>query len=172
MKYIRLYESFSQSTILYLHGLNSFPWADRIEIMKSSGANVIASELDYEKEDASKIALDIMKNNKITHLVGHSMGGLLAFHLSNIYDLPVLMFNPAFGSKNAKLVTIDSTTSSLSKNKYAVVGMSDDVIDPNVQIENLSKANAKIWKIQMLGHRISPTIFQTYFQKFAEATNI
>lgn len=170
MKNLKLYEDFGKSKILYLHGLDSQPWADRIDIIKGSGANVVAPHLDYRNTDAVKVALEIMEKGDITHLVGHSMGGLLSFFLSNRYKVPALMFNPAFGSKNAVFVTRDEFKEEPFAEQYAVVGMKDEVIDPQTQLANLK--HATIWKEPELVHRIPPNIYQKYYNIFVQEANI
>ena len=45
--------------ILYIHGLNSFPHPERLEILKAKGHQTFALHLDYEKEPQT---FEILKN--------------------------------------------------------------------------------------------------------------
>ncbi len=173
MKYLKLFEEhFNKSKILFLHGLDSKPFEDRTNIMEASGAIVISPHINYRNGDSSKIAENIIEEENITHLAGHSMGGILSYYLSNKYKLPVLMFNPAFRDHDSEffgdikyLKKFDPYTE-----QFAVVGMKDDVILPKKQLENLK--HATVWKVENLGHRIDPTTFKKYFEIFCEKTNI
>lgn len=175
MKNIKLFEDFNTAKVLYLHGLDSTPYKDRVDILAQTGAEIIAPQFDYRKEDAASRAAGIIEDRGVTHLIGHSMGGLLAYYMSNRYEIPALMFNPAFGSKNDKLL-LDSPTIKAAENmqpntsQYLVVGMDDDVISPADQIRALD--HAIILKIPGMGHSIPPDIFGKYVRIFADMTDI
>jgi hypothetical protein len=160
------------SKVLLLHGLNSQPFPDRMAILRASGAEVFGPHIDYHKEDCVKIAMEIIDKEKITHLVGHSLGGILSYFMSNLYKIPTLMFNPAFRYEN---ISYFSEMKPLEKlpifdRQYAVVGMQDDVINPDMQIANLK--HATVWTEEELGHRIDPTTFKKYFEEFCKLENI
>lgn len=165
-------KAFGASKILFLHGLNSKPYADRVAILKSSGAEIFAPHIDYIKEDEIAIATEIIEKEGVTHLVGHSLGGILSYYLSNKYKIPALMFNPAFGSQNTKYFEQIDTMKNLPifKEQFTVVGMNDVVINPFVQIAHLK--HATVWKVGDLGHTIDPTTFKKYFDMFCELTKV
>jgi hypothetical protein len=160
------------SKVLFLHGLNSRPYEDRIEILKASGAEVFCPHIDYNKDDEITIAIDIIEKKGITHLVGHSLGGILAYYLSNKFKLPALMFNPAFGEGNIKYFEEIDMVKNLPiyKEQFAVVGMQDDVVNPFLQLAHLK--HATVWKVGDLGHKIDPATYKKYFEIFCEKTNI
>lgn len=160
------------SKVLFLHGYGSKPYEDRIEILKASGAEIFCPHIDYDKDDEISIAMDIIEKEKITHLVGHSLGGILSFYMSNKYKIPALMFNPAFGKNNTDYFEQFETVKNLPiyKEQFAAVGMNDDVVNPFVQIANLK--HATVWKVGDLGHKIDPDTYRKYFEMFCEKTNI
>lgn len=169
---IKLFESFDSSKILFLHGLDSKPYEDRIEMLQSTGAEVFAPHINYREEDGLDRALKIIEREGITHLVGHSIGGLLAFYLSNTFHLPALMFNPAFGSKNDKLIIRPGRLSEEPYDQqYAVVGLKDDVVSPDKQLANLKYAKV-VWTVEDMGHGVPPRIFKKYLDSFANETDI
>ena len=173
MKHLKLFEEeTSHSKVLFLHGLDSRPYEDRVEILKASGADIFAPHIDYRKDDEIEIATAIIESEGITHLVGHSLGGILSYYMSNKYKIPTLMFNPAFGSSNMKYFEEIDKVKDLPvyKEQYAVVGMNDDVVNPFTQIANLK--HATVWKVGDLGHKIDPTTYRKYFEIFCEKTNI
>jgi hypothetical protein len=173
--------SFMENKILFLHGLNSKPWQDRVDILESAGVKVFAPHIIYGQQDEVTIARGIIEKERITHLVGHSLGGILCYYLSNLYNIPTLMFNPAFCFSNKHYFENFRGLSSLEsfekqyaldllKKQFAVVGMCDDVVLPAAQISGLS--GATIYKIPDLGHKISPDIFKKYFDIFTKEANI
>jgi len=168
MKHIRLFENFSGKTIFHLHGLDSQPWPDRVKIMQENGARVIAPQVNYRTEDVYAMAQEIIAKEKPDALVGHSMGALLLYYLSNEHKIDALLFNPAFGSKNAHLLKIPKYEMDLPpfERQMAVVGLKDDVIDPQKQIEMMK--HGFVYEEPDLGHRIDPDTFQKYFALFKE----
>jgi hypothetical protein len=173
MKYLKLFEEeATHSKVLFLHGLDSRPYEDRVEILKASGADIFAPHIDYRKDDEIAIATGIIEKEGITHLVGHSLGGILSYYMSNKYKIPALLFNPAFGSENQKYFEQIDAVKNLPvfPDQYAVVGMQDEVVNPFVMLANLK--HAKVWKVGDLPHRIQPSTYKEYFDKFCELTNI
>lgn len=173
MKHIKLFEQeTAHSKVLFLHGLDSRPYEDRVEILKASGAEVFAPHINYREDDETGTAMAIIEKEGITHLVGHSLGGILSFYMSNKYKIPALMFNPAFGSHNLKYFGEHPELRDLPifKNQYAVVGMNDTVVNPFVQLANLK--HATVWKVGDLGHKIDPDTYRKYFEIFCEKENI
>ena len=169
----------SGSKVLFLHGMNSRPYEDRMEIMHATGAKVFAPHIDYSMTDGVDEAIEIIEKEGISHLAGHSLGGIIAYYLSNRYRIPALLFNPAFGKLNTdyfnrvfeeRLNFVGPGNSRMPFDyQFAVVGMKDDVVDPFVQLQSLK--HATVWKEEELTHKIDPTTFKKYFDKFCALTN-
>jgi hypothetical protein len=173
MKHMKLFEEVtSHSKVLFLHGLDSRPYEDRVEILKASGAEIFAPHINYRQDDEVSIAIDIIEKEGITHLVGHSLGGILAHYLSNVYEIPALMFNPAFGEHNVKYFSENPALAyrPVFERQYAVVGINDDVVNPFVQLAHLKEAT--VWKVGDLGHKIDPATYKKYFEIFCKKENI
>jgi pimeloyl-ACP methyl ester carboxylesterase len=152
--------------------MNSRPWEDRVAIMKASGAEVFAPHINYQTDDEIAIAMGIIEKEGITHLVGHSLGGILSYYMSNKYKIPALMYNPAFGAENMKYFEQIDAVKNLPvfDRQYAVVGMMDEVVNPFTMLANLK--HATVWKVPDLPHRLKPEEYETYFLKFCELENI
>lgn len=170
MTHIALFEDFKErKTVFYLHGLGSSPWKDRVDIMKSQGAFVIAPQFFYEAKPLWDTFCEIIEMHKPDCVVGHSFGGLMSYYLSNKYQIPALMFMPAFGSKNLHLQPIPKEVLDLPacKDKMAVIGLKDDVVDPHVQMKAL-KDKAETFLEPNVGHTIPPDVFEKYYLKFVK----
>lgn len=172
MIHIKPFNEDKHSKVLFLHGLNSRPYEDRVEILKASGAEIFAPHINYQTDDEVAIATGIIEKEGITHLVGHSLGGILSYFMSNKYMIPALMFNPAFGSSNLSYFEQYDVLKNLPvyEDQYAVVGMNDDVVNPFTQLRSLK--HATVWKVGDLGHKIDPATYRKYFEIFCEKTNI
>jgi predicted esterase YcpF (UPF0227 family) len=147
----------SKTNILYIHGLNGNP--NESDILKADNVNIISKKIDYDNIDI----LDELLKEKIDAVIGHSLGGLLAYHISNIKKIPSLLFNPAFEDTVIKFnIPVEKK---LNKNQIAVIGLQDDVILAETQIKNLKKSDCKIY-IENIGHDISDDIKTIYFNMF------
>lgn len=175
MEHLFLFEDFkSKKKLLYLHGLGAKPRQARIDIM-----NVFVSALTplfhYEEKPSWDAIVEIMNIHKPDAVGGSSLGGYLAFHVSNLYKVPGLLFNPALGETTSDGVEIskrqpvpnDVKTLPLYVRKMAVVGMKDDVVDPKMQLEKL-KGIERIIKDKDMGHGVPDDKFKNYFSEFYE----
>ena len=174
MRHLSLYEKFGKEEddkILYLHGLDSSPWKDRVDILKSTGAFVVAPQFNYREQIVWKQLEELHKENHFDAVVGHSLGGYLAYYFSNYFKIPALMFMPAFGSRKSDIDELQPLPKEVMnalpyKDQMAVVGMKDDVVHPKVQIRFLERTNAEIFREPNEGHRFAPSLFQKYVDKF------
>lgn len=168
----------SSKNVLYLHGLDSSSEKDGIDDLKSEYAdtvNFITPSLDYR--DRSKSIWEkiekIIQEKKPVAVIGHSLGGYLAYYVSNKYEIPALMLNPAFKDKDlnllSKATSLPKETKELSpyKNQMAVIGSEDDVISPEDQKKELEKGNAEIFT-EKIGHDIPAKVLKKYVKMFVE----
>jgi len=81
--------------ILYLHGLDGHLSNDKRIALEKYG-RVIGPQTDYRISDCNiEILTDQYQQEQIDIVIGNSMGGLMAYHISLAYGTPCLIFNPA-----------------------------------------------------------------------------
>lgn len=88
--------------IIYLHGFNSSPQSIKAQALKTWLAhNHPAIELEIPKQANTPLATKkileqlIAQQNQPIGLIGSSLGGYLATWLSQTYNLPAVLINPA-----------------------------------------------------------------------------
>lgn len=157
--------------ILYIHGLDSHPKEDKNKIMEKYSDRVIAPKLDHRGGPLFGKLSSIIKKEKIDLIIGSSMGGYLGYHLSNLFKLPSLLFNPALHSERAdefqpvpKIVKEEQY-----KDKMVILGKDDDIIDPKITIPMIKGKVSKIYLVPGLGHRIPLFEFEKYFDEFYDS---
>ena len=63
---------------LYIHGLDSSPLKEKLDILKASGMNVFALHIDYRNQKNSYDLLEnFAKKNEINFIVDSSLGGYI-----------------------------------------------------------------------------------------------
>ena len=144
--------------ILFLHGYGSKPFQDRIDILSKYG-EVHSPHLFYDKDgdQQARMIADLYEPDCI---IGHSHGGQLAYRISLETMMPVLLFNPALGSK-------------LNPNPktYMVTGTDDKIIPANKQL-NFARSTFGVSMrdvvhlVEGLDHGIPPWVFEEYTAKF------
>jgi len=153
---------------VYIHGLDSEPRPEKMEIMKQAGFDVYAIQINYrENKDAYVELKKLIFDKKAEFIIGSSFGGMLGYWLSEELSIPALLFNPAmvFQSVQVNLPKIDLFNCPM---RMVVLGEQDDVIDPvkNKQFFNSKQRTGltqKILSCSWLGHSID-------FQTFEEMT--
>jgi len=155
--------------ILYIHGLDSSPKPEKIEVLKQYG-RVVGLHLDYKKEENPfKLLNDTILNENISHIVGSSLGGFLGFWLGEKNSLPCLLFNPALGMRSID-VQVERNYNKCPK-RLIVLGEQDDVVLPYHTIEFLrpfsrKKTQQEIIIDSTMEHRISDENFVKYVRYF------
>ena len=142
--------------VLYLHGLRSTPEKDHVDSIK--GFEIISPTFKYEVKPLFDDLCELISKDKI-----QAIGGYLAFHLANCLKIKALVFNPAFGDKRIEKIQ-PVKNCELFKQQIAVVGMSDNVINPNTQIKSLSGID-HIYK-ESSDHKINREILSKYSEIF------
>lgn len=141
MQYILEYNKFNQKTILYLHGLDAQK-DHKIEIQEKYkkivndlGFNYVSIMVDYKKDNV----WDIISKINIDGVIGHSLGGYMAYQLSNFIKIPSLLLMPSFDKNDIKLQSIPSNVKNTSffKKKIALIGGRDKEVDLTLQEKNL-----------------------------------
>lgn len=161
--------------ILFLHGLMSSNQSKKIDWLKKEGHNVFHPLLNY-KDDGKIIFKDLnklIKDNQIELIVGSSMGGYLAYHLSNLNNMRSLIFNPSLSISKRNALRPEITHTINDSNHHTVVmGRLDDVVIPRDTISYLEDENANFTDFyEEYGHRTPLITFQKYCNKLLESKN-
>lgn len=150
------------SKTLYIQGLDGFLSEEKRSIL-SKYTQVIAPIMDYRANpQAYYNLLSKAKEEKVDIIIGTSMGGCMAYHLSLHLSLPSLLFNPALPFRS---VGIDLPVQDKVRETYlhVVIGGQDDIIDPLQNVTWLAtheKGDMDIRWRNTLGHRIPLDVFE------------
>lgn len=150
--------------ILYLHGLMSTNKSQKTEWLKETHL-VFNPVLNY-KEDSKTIFKDLellCEQNKIDLIIGSSMGGYLAYHLSQKFNIPSLLFNPSLEKNSIKKPHVDPVRNSIVKHTI-VLGENDEIVIPSETLKFLE--NRKInfaHTFETNGHRTPFEVFKKHF---------
>lgn len=152
--------------VIYIHGFQSSPRKDKLDILNKYFDEVFGPEIDWENEDERvglyKNLSSIIKKHNITHIVGSSMGGQMAFYLATNLNKRALCFNPAF---NLRYFDLGYPKNKSFDGKIDIIlGKNDDVVDPNRTISFLDTEGYKKDSIEIeslnIGHSINLESFE------------
>lgn len=162
MDYILEYKKFNRN-ILYLHGLDGELNKDYKKIIHDLGFNYIGISVDYHTDNV----WDIISKIDIDGVIGHSLGGYMAYYLSNFKKIPALLLMPSFDKQDIKLQTIPGNVKQMKeyKDKIALIGSKDVSVNKKLQKENLK--NVKIYEEEMQ-HDLTNPIFKKYAKIFID----
>ena len=150
--------------ILYLHGLKGSLSPEKRIVLEQYG-EVFSPTIDYEKESNVISGISASFNlHDIDIVIGSSMGGFTGYYVSNQYQCPALLFNPALAERSVyqEIPEIEHKKSSL---KQIVLGALDDVVNPVEIFQFLGNTIAfnpeyNIHLRNNLAHRIPIEIFK------------
>lgn len=148
--------------ILYLHGLESSNVGDKVDFLKER-AIVNAPAIDYSKPSLEEELMYIVEKFSPDVIIGSSMGGHVGLMLANYYNIEAIVFNPAIHSRSIepKLDRLEAKDPRFSFQPLIVLGMEDDVIDPNVSKEIFDGVDFdhEIIEVEGMGHRVPFDVF-------------
>lgn len=155
---------------LYIHGFQSSPLPAKVSILESEFDQVFAPFIDWEDESRRTSLFselnNLIKSEGITHVIGSSMGGQMAFYLATRNNIKGLCFNPAFGLRYSDFGYVLSKD--FDSNILITLGSQDDVVDPERSHEFL-RSNGIYDKVEIetidMGHQISTDIFERQTKK-------
>lgn len=162
MKHMMLYEKWRENpTILFLHGLDGSIDNEQLAILDELGYNVLSLTLDYRNVNA----WDILKDIKVDGVIGHSLGGFMAYYFSNFKKIPCLMFMPDFGQEMHGIQKLNKDILNLScfKDKMVIVGIEDEDVD--IAANDKILKGIKINKVKS-DHMPSLEVFKKYSKEF------
>jgi len=152
--------------IIYIHGLLSSNNSSKTEWLKQANHTVFNPLLNY-KEDSKTIFSDLEKlcdQYRIDLIIGSSMGGWLAYNLSNKYNIPSLLFNPSLKMNNVakpdvKVVENDRVLHTV------VLGKNDNVVIPLHTINFLENRKSNFrYTFEQNGHRTPFEVFRKHLK--------
>jgi len=151
---------------LYIHGFDSFPVPEKIQILRNAGLEVIAPHLDYRNQpDLYQLLKEIVISENIEFLIGSSLGGFTAFWLAEDLGLPCLLFNPAMSFGDLFKKHLPEIPNHLCPARFVVIGAKDETVDPSTNqafFENLTSESChqRVIICQWLGHQIDFATFE------------
>jgi pimeloyl-ACP methyl ester carboxylesterase len=154
---------------LYIHGYQSSPVKEKVDILKENFEDVFAPFIDWD-DKKTRISLfkdlsNLINERGITHVIGSSMGGQMAFYLASYNDINCLAFNPAFGYRFNDL-GLDLGDKKLSKKIVIALGSKDTVIPSYTSIKFLYDNHFRVSEnlivnVLPIGHQIDLDTFRT-----------
>jgi hypothetical protein len=168
MKNVKLFEEFTSSKkkpiVLLLHGLDGTIDSEQLDILNRYDIEAVALGLDYRKYNVwsllNKINPDIV--------IGHSLGGYLAYHLSNVKRIPALLLMPDFGKEMEQLQAVP-TGEMFVKNKIALIGTNDNDVDKNLQKSTLKGVTLYYENVD---HDVPAPLFEKYVKVLFDEVGI
>lgn len=120
---------------LYIHGLDSYPIPEKLEMLESYSLDVVALHMDYRTEkNVYQTLRKYAQEEQVEFLVGSSLGGFLANWLGEDLGLPCLLFNPAMSYSDSLDEYMPEITNRLCPARFVVIGAFDDTIDPEENV--------------------------------------
>jgi len=152
--------------ILFLHGLESKPGCEKVQLLQSLGHIVQSPRIEYKDDKSYENLYKLTRYNNYDVIIGSSMGGWFAWNLGKELGIPVLLLNPAVHSRSIELnhIDIEAVRESKPSKVFLALGLYDDVIDPNETLEWLNHNDRLDWnpnncKMGGYGHRTSVDMF-------------
>jgi hypothetical protein len=155
--------------ILYLHGLESKQGGTKVDFMSSNNL-VHAPSLDYKNEETYNSLLSIIQEIDFDLIVGSSMGGFMAMHLSTLVNVQTILFNPSLTPTKDKIYGghhFYKNGDVISPNPIVAVGRYDKVINP-FELKEYFVNQLKIKHFFMLniGHKVDLIHFKDIYNKY------
>ncbi|WP_316849057.1 YqiA/YcfP family alpha/beta fold hydrolase [Pedobacter agri] len=156
--------------ILYFHGLDGHLSDDKRVALEKYGA-VIGPQINYRLSDRNvEILTDQYHQEQIDIVIGNSMGGLMAYHISLAYGTPCLIFNPALPYTSVPQ-QIPDIRRERTEMLQIVLGKLDEVINYHDTMKFLEETVApnveyKLHIHSTLPHRIDIATFEEELDSF------
>ena len=161
MKHLKIFEEHrNRPVILYLHGLDGNLGKTKL-LFNNVDVQYLGISTDYRLGSIWDVICDM----KIDGVIGHSMGGNLAYFLSNFKNIPCLMFMPCFDDETFDIQSIPSDVILLPQTdrKMTVIGSLDDAVNAEKQMKYIN--GTEIFKHKM-GHTLTTDIYYYYCKMF------
>ena len=140
--------------ILFLHGLESPAVSERTDYLNSLGYRVFSPVIPYGTPYCYDNILNMAIMFKPDLIIGSSMGGYFAYHISTHIDVPILLLNPGLHHRPKKAhYNIEVKDGPYRPKHYVLLGLADIVIPPAQTI--------KEYEAQFNGARAFPYLIET-----------
>ena len=152
--------------ILYLHGLESSVGGPKVEYLENLGHKVHAPDMCWDVGgNFISIADHIAYEDDFDLIVGSSMGGYFAYELGKMFNIPVLLLNPALHSRSIEPKVISNQNA--DPLIFLGVGAWDDVINCVKTLDYLDEHAPYFLRSNCLigdhGHQTPLDFFQKVF---------
>lgn len=163
--------------VLYIHGFESSPTPAKTSALADLGCTVIAPQIHYKENRGTYERLKgLIEFFQVDWLIGSSLGGYTAFWLSQEFQIPALLFNPAlpFSKIDPGLIPHPQPIHYLKQ--VIFFGLKDTTVDPKttkrwIQSNILGDGISYI-EYPENGHQISIKVFKEVIQQAAEQLEI
>lgn len=150
--------------ILYIHGLESTPHPQKMDILAKRGHEVTAPHVKFtEYKDTNEpyqLLRDLAVKENVEFIVGSSFGGFMGYWLGHDLGLPQLLFNPAL-CYNSLLMPHPLVPVRNELPSWVVLGAKDEVLPANLNVEFFdNKPSARVMTCQWLPHKIDLQTFE------------
>ncbi|HUH73054.1 MAG TPA: YqiA/YcfP family alpha/beta fold hydrolase [Chitinophagales bacterium] len=163
----------NRPSVLYIHGFDSSPMAEKTSIIADLGYTVIAPKIHYkESKNTYQRLLHLAQEFNIEFIVGSSLGGYTAFWLSQELNVPTLLFNPSLAFQKIDPGLVHQNLSIINTRQSIFLGMKDETVHPTTTIDWL-KMNQIFEKVEIIedpnnGHQISLSVFKQQMKMLLE----
>lgn len=159
--------------IIYFHGWNEHFDETKNKILSKFGDEVHFPDIYYStyKNLIGSYTNEIFGKKNSTLIVGDSLGGYMAYHISNICKCPALLFNPTFFFKNGgELHPNGNSEGNTCLDKNIILSLNDEEIDIKRTLKLLKESgfDSQIKIFDSLTHQIPIDIFENEFSIFRE----
>lgn len=160
--------------IVYFHGWKGNFNEAKYKILSKFGDDVHYPEINYQnsKNLINAFSNEIYGNGVPTLVVGNSLGGYFAYHISNIVRCPALMFNPAFYFKNGGDIRPNlGYSNNPDPQKQFIISLKDEELDVKRTLKFFKECNFEESMVKIyedLGHQIPLDVFENDFSEFRE----
>jgi len=151
---------------LYIHGLDSHPVPEKIEILRKQGLEVIALHINYRSDaDIYQKLKETIESKNIQFIVGSSMGGLMGYWLGEDLGLPCLLFNPAMTYLEELKPHLPEISNHRCPACFVVIGAHDKSVNPEDNISFFRHAertncHQRVVVCEWLAHQIDFSTFE------------
>lgn len=155
----------NKPSVLYIHGFESNPLPAKTSSIADLGYSVVAPQLHYQEVMGSYNRLkQLAQEFQVDWLIGSSLGGYMAFWLSQELQIPTLLFNPSLPFSERDPGLIKEKNEINNYNQHIFFGLKDETVDPVLTKEWLKKKDL-IQHLHLIehptnAHQIPLNVFQ------------